>query len=74
MSWSYRKIIKIAPGIHLNVSEKGVSSTLGIRGAGINVGQNGTYLNTGILGTGIYIGGRKLDVTVNTAICHINQK
>lgn len=54
MSWSYRRRIKIAPGIRLNISKKGISSTFGIRGANINIGQNGTYLNTGVPGTGIY--------------------
>ena len=54
MAWSYRKRINIAPGVRLNVSKKGVSSTFGVRGASITTGQNGTYLNTGIPGTGIY--------------------
>jgi AAA+ superfamily predicted ATPase len=54
MAWNYRKRITIAPGVRLNISKKGVSSTFGVRGASINVGQNGTYLNTGIPGTGIY--------------------
>ncbi|MCL2074406.1 MAG: DUF4236 domain-containing protein [Marinilabiliaceae bacterium] len=54
MVWNYRKRITIAPGVRLNVSKKGVSSTFGMRGASINVGRNGTYLNTGIPGTGIY--------------------
>ena len=54
MAWNYRKRITIAPGVRLNVSKKGVSSTFGMRGASINVGRNGTYLNTGIPGTGIY--------------------
>ncbi len=54
MAWNYRKRITIAPGVRLNVSKKGVSTTFGIRGASINVGQKGTYLNTGIPGTGIY--------------------
>ena len=54
MAWSYRKRIKIAPGVRLNVSKRGVSTTFGVRGASINVSQNGTYLNTGVPGTGIY--------------------
>jgi len=54
MAWNYRKRITIAPGVRLNVSKKGVSTTFGVRGASINMGQNGTYLNTGIPGTGIY--------------------
>jgi AAA+ superfamily predicted ATPase len=54
MDWNYRKRIKIAPGVRLNISKKGVSSTFGVRGTSINVGQNCAYLNTGIPGTGIY--------------------
>jgi SpoVK/Ycf46/Vps4 family AAA+-type ATPase len=54
MAWNYRKRIKVAPGVTLNVSRKGVSTTFGVRGASITSGRNGTYLNTGIPGTGIY--------------------
>ena len=54
MAWNYRKRITIAPGVRLNVSKKGVSTTFGMRGASINMGKNGTYFNTGIPGTGIY--------------------
>jgi hypothetical protein len=54
MAWSYRKRIKVAPGVRLNVSKRGVSTTFGVRGTSITTGQNGTYLNTGIPGTGIY--------------------
>lgn len=54
MGWRFRKRIKIAPGVNLNVSKNGVSTTIGGKGASINVGKNGTYLNTGIPGTGIY--------------------
>ena len=53
MSWSFRKRVKIIPGIHLNVSKSGISTTIGVRGANINIGKKGTYLNTGIPGTGI---------------------
>lgn len=54
MAWKFRKRIKIIPGIHLNISRKGISTTIGVRGASVNIGPNGTYLNTGIPGTGIY--------------------
>jgi len=54
MAWNYRKRIKILPGIHLNVSKKGVSTTFGVRGASITTSKRGTYLNTSIPGTGIY--------------------
>lgn len=54
MAWNYRKRIKIAPGIHLNLSKGGVSTSIGPKGAKISIGENGTYLNTSIPGTGLY--------------------
>lgn len=54
MAWSYRKRIKIAPGVLINVSKRGISTSIGPRGASITMGKNGSYLNTGIPGTGIY--------------------
>ena len=54
MAWSYRKRIKIAPGVHLNFSKRGVSTSIGPKGAKISFGKNGTYLNTSIPGTGLY--------------------
>jgi hypothetical protein len=61
----FRKSVKIAPGVKLNLSKSGVSGTFGAKGASINVGKDGAYLNTGIPGTGIYdrkkLGGRAVD-------------
>lgn len=54
MSWSFRKRIKVAPGVHINVSKSGVSTSVGPRGAKITTGPKGTYLHTSIPGTGIY--------------------
>ena len=54
MAWNFRKRIKIAPGIHLNLSKGGVSTSIGPKGAKISIGKNGTYLNTSIPGTGLY--------------------
>lgn len=54
MAWNYRKRIKIAPGINLNLSKGGVSTSIGAKGAKITIGKNGTYLNTSIPGTGLY--------------------
>jgi hypothetical protein len=50
----FRRRQKILPGVYLNFSGSGVSTTIGGRGASINIGRNGTYLNTGIPGTGLY--------------------
>ena len=54
MSWSFRKRIRIAPGININLSKSGVSTSVGPKGAKVSVGPKGTYLHTGIPGTGIY--------------------
>jgi hypothetical protein len=54
MGWNYKKRIKIIPGIHLNISKNGISTTIGVRGASLNIGKSGAYLNTTIPGTGIY--------------------
>lgn len=54
MAWSYRKRIKIIPGIHLNFSKSGISTSIGVRGANVTIGKSGTYLNQSIPGLGIY--------------------
>ena len=54
MALSFRKRVKIAPGIYVNLSKSGVSTSIGPRGAKVSFGQNGTYINTGIPGTGLY--------------------
>lgn len=50
----YRKRVKIAKGIYVNLSGSGASLSMGVRGASVTAGKKGTYLNTGIPGTGIY--------------------
>ena len=63
MAWNYRKRVKLAPGIHINFSKNGVSTSIGPKGSTVSFGKNGTYLNTSIPGTGLYsrrkIGGGK---------------
>jgi hypothetical protein len=41
------------PGVRVNLSSRGISTTLGVRGASINIGSNGVHSNFGIPGTGI---------------------
>jgi hypothetical protein len=50
----FRKRLKIAKGISLNLSGSGASLTFGVKGLSVNIGKKGTYLNTGIPGTGLY--------------------
>ena len=54
MAWNFRRRKKIAPGVYINMSKKGISTTVGPKGASITFGPNGTYMNTSIPGTGLY--------------------
>lgn len=54
MGWGYRKRKQILPGVWLNFSKRGISTTIGKRGASVNFGSSGTFLNLGIPGTGLY--------------------
>lgn len=54
MAWSFKKRVKIAPGVNLNLSKSGLSTSIGPKGAKVTVGPQGTYLHTSIPGTGIY--------------------
>jgi hypothetical protein len=53
MSLRFRRSIRIAPGLRLNVGMRGLSATVGPRGANLNIGPRGIYSNLGIPGTGI---------------------
>jgi len=64
MAWSYRKRIKIIPGVHLNFSKGGISTTIGVKGASINFNKSGTTLSTSILG---FSGRHKLSTPKSTS-------
>lgn len=72
MAWSFRKRIKIIPGVHLNLSKSGISTSVGVKGASVNFGKSGTYLNTGIPILGIY-NRQKLSASNNNTIPEIYQ-
>ena len=42
---SFRKRIKIAPGVNLNLSKGGISTSFGVKGASVSVGKRGVYIN-----------------------------
>jgi len=54
MAWSYKKRIKVIPGVYLNFSKSGISTSIGVRGARMTFSKSGTYLNTGIPSLGLY--------------------
>jgi hypothetical protein len=54
MGFRFRKSIKIAPGVRINLSKKGISSlSVGKPGATVNVGKKGTRGTVGIPGSGL---------------------
>lgn len=53
MGFRYRKSIRLAPGLRINLSKSGPSLSVGRRGATVNFGPKGTKLTVGIPGTGL---------------------
>ncbi len=53
MALRFRRRVKLVPGVHLNISRSGISTSLGVRGASITFGKRGNYINAGLPGTGI---------------------
>lgn len=54
MGIRFRKSIKICPGVKINISKSGLSTSVGVRGAHLTAGSSGIYSNVGLPGTGIY--------------------
>ena len=53
MGFRFQKRLSILPGIRINLSKGGVSTSLGPRGADVNIGRHGVTTNAGIPGTGL---------------------
>lgn len=53
MGFRFRKTIKILPGVKINLSKSGISTSIGVRGATVNIGKHGTRATVGLPGTGI---------------------
>lgn len=54
MTFRFRRSIKVAPGIRLNLSKSGVSATVGPRGAKVTLNHKGERRSTvGIPGSGL---------------------
>jgi len=49
----FQKRLSILPGVRVNLSKSGVSTSVGPRGADINIGRHGVTANAGIPGTGL---------------------
>jgi hypothetical protein len=53
MSWRFRKSFKIIPGLKLNLSRSGLSTSIGGAPFTVNVGPRGLYGTASVPGTGI---------------------
>ncbi len=53
MAFRFRKSFKVLPGVRLNVSKSGVSTTIGPRGAKVNFAKDSTTATVGLPGTGL---------------------
>src|SRR5512132_1589948 len=53
MPLRFRRTIKVAPGVKLNLSKSGVSTTVGTKGVHFNFGKRGVKRTVSIPGTGI---------------------
>lgn len=53
MAIRIRKSFKVAPGVRLNVSKSGISTSIGGKGVTANLSKKGTRVTGSIPGTGI---------------------
>lgn len=53
MGLRFRRSVRLFPGVRLNFSRSGISTTVGVRGATMTLGPRGTHANVGIPGSGI---------------------
>jgi hypothetical protein len=53
MGFRFHRVLNVIPGVRINLSKSGVSTSVGPRGADINIGRHGVTTNAGIPGTGI---------------------
>ena len=53
MGFRFRRSVRLFPGVRLNFSGSGISTSIGVRGASVTVGPRGSQLNVGLPGTGL---------------------
>lgn len=53
MGFRFQRRISILPGVRINLSKSGVSTSIGPKGADVNIGPHGVSTNAGIPGTGL---------------------
>jgi hypothetical protein len=53
MGFRFRKSIRLLPGVRVNLSKSGVSTSIGRPGATVNIGKRGLRATVGLPGTGL---------------------
>lgn len=53
MGFKFRKSFKVAPGVKVNLSNKGVGMSAGVKGVRVSTGPSGSRITTSIPGTGL---------------------
>jgi len=53
MGFRFRRRLRIMPGLSLNISKSGISTSIGGRGATFNISKHGTRTTVGLPGTGL---------------------
>ena len=68
MGFRFRKRIRIAPGIYINIGKKGISGTIKGKGFSVNTGRRGASGTVGIPGTGLSWGGKLKNFRLSNVI------
>ena len=55
MGLRFFRRIRIAPGVTLNLSKSGVSTSIGVRGAHVTLGHGKVRETVGLPGAGVYV-------------------
>ena len=53
MALRFRKSFKVAPGVRINLSKSGISTSVGGKGLTANLSKRGTRITAGIPGSGL---------------------
>jgi hypothetical protein len=53
MGFRFRRSIRVLPGVRVNFGKRGISTSIGVRGAHVTFGKTGTRTTVGLPGSGI---------------------
>ena len=53
MGFRFHRSVKLFPGLRLNFGKRGISASIGVRGAHVTYGPTGTRTTVGLPGSGL---------------------